>query len=195
MTLDEMKRLPPAEQKAIIARISAARKKGKTTNYASVYNAGAPKIAQAAGVSLEEGKTLHTAYWKLNWSVKAIAEEQVVIEDSRGAKWLVNPVNGFCYSLRKDSDRFSTLCQGTGSYFFDMWVDNILEEMQGKWGKKVLTGSFHDEQIIPVRDDERAINAVKSIVHESINKLNKEYKLRRLLGCESQVGKRYSEIH
>ena len=173
----------------------AARKKGKTTNYASVYNAGAPKIAQAAGVSLEEGKTLHTAYWKLNWSVKAIAEEQVVIEDSRGAKWLVNPVNGFCYSLRKDSDRFSTLCQGTGSYFFDMWVDNILEEMQGKWGKKVLTGSFHDEQIIPVKDDERAINAVKSIVHESINKLNKEYKLRRLLGCESQVGKRYSEIH
>lgn len=100
------------------ANAKAARKKGKTTNYASVYNAGAAKIAQAAGVSLAEGKALHEAYWKLNWSVKAIAEEQVVIRDSKGGKWLVNPINGFCYSLRKESDRFSTLAQGTGSFFF-----------------------------------------------------------------------------
>ena len=173
----------------------AARKKGKTTNYASVYNAGPPKIAQAAGVPLEEGKALHTAYWKLNWSVKAIAEEQVVIEDSRGDKWLVNPINGFCYSLRKDSDRFSTLAQGTGSYFFDMWVDNILEEMQRRWGKKTLTGGFHDEQILTVKDNPKVIEAVTEIVKTSIDKVNKEFRLRRLLGCESQVGKRYSEIH
>ena len=145
MTLDEMKRLPPAEQKAIIAKISAARKKGKTTNYASVYNAGAPKIAQAAGVPLEEGKALHTAYWKLNWSVKAIADEQVIIKDSRGRKWLVNPINGFCYALRSEADRFSTLAQGTGSYFFDMWVDNILTETERRYGKKTLTGSFHKQ--------------------------------------------------
>lgn len=195
LTLEEMKNLPKEEQEKIIAKISAARKKGKTTNYASVYNAGAPKIAQAAGVSLEEGKTLHTAYWKLNWSVKAIAEEQVVIEDSRGAKWLVNPVNGFCYSLRKDSDRFSTLAQGTGSFFFDMWVDNILEEMQRRWGRKTLTGGFHDEQIITVKDGPKVIEAVTEVVRISIDKVNKDFKLRRLLGCESQVGKRYSEIH
>lgn len=125
------------------ANAKAARKKGKTTNYASVYNAGAAKIAQAAGVSLKEGKTLHEAYWELNWSVKAIAEEQCVIRDSKGGKWLVNPVNGFCYSLRKESDRFSTLAQGTGSYFFDMWVDNILTATEEKYGKKTLTGSFH----------------------------------------------------
>lgn len=121
----------------------AARKKGKTTNYASVYNAGSAKIAQAAGVSLKEGKTLHEAYWKLNWSVKAIAEEQVVIKDSRGRKWLVNPINGFCYALRSEADRFSTLAQGSGSYFFDMWVDNILTETERRYGKKTLTGSFH----------------------------------------------------
>lgn len=173
----------------------AARKKGKTTNYASVYNAGPPKIAQAAGVPLEEGKTLHAAYWKLNWSVKAIADEQVVIEDSRGFKWLVNPVNGFCYSLRKDSDRFSTLAQGTGSFFFDMWVNNILDEMQTRWGKKTLTGSFHDEQIVTVKDNPLVIEAVTEVVKQAIDKINTEFKLRRSLGCESQVGKRYSEIH
>lgn len=195
LTLEEMKALPPEQQKEIIARVSAARKKGKTTNYASVYNAGAVKIAQAAGVSLAEGKALHEAYWKLNWSVKAIAEEQVVIRDSKGGKWLVNPINGFCYSLRKESDRFSTLAQGTGSYFFDMWVDNILNETQTRYGRKTLTGSFHDECILCVKDSEKFKQEFTEIIKEAVDKVNTDYKLRRKLGCEVQAGKRYSEIH
>lgn len=177
------------------ANAVAARKKGKTTNYASVYNAGAAKIAQAAGVSLEEGKLLHEAYWKLNWSVKAIAEEQVVIKDYKGNNWLVNPINGFCYALRKESDRFSTLAQGTGSYFFDMWVDNILTKMQERYGKKTLTGSFHDENILVIRDSEKAKEEIKEIVHQAIEDVNIQFGLRRALGCETQFGQRYSEIH
>lgn len=177
------------------ANAKAARKKGKTTNYASVYNAGAAKIAQAAGVSLDEGKTLHEAYWKLNWAVKAIAEEQVVIRDSRGGKWLVNPINGLCYSLRKESDRFSTLAQGTGSFFFDMWVDNILTSMENKYGRKTLTGSFHDENILVVKDLPKFRDEISEIILDSIEKVNVTYKLRRKLGCETQFGQRYSEIH
>lgn len=177
------------------ANAKAARKKGKTTNYASVYNAGAAKIAQAAGVSLKEGKALHEAYWKLNWSVKAIAEDQCVIRDSRGHKWLVNPINGFCYALRKESDRFSTLAQGTGSYFFDMWVDNILTETEKRYGKKTLTGSFHDECILCVKDSDKFKVEFTKIIKEAVDKVNETYKLRRLLGCETQSGKRYSEIH
>lgn len=173
----------------------AARKKGKTTNYASVYNAGAAKIAQAAGVSLKEGKTLHEAYWKLNWSVKAIAEEQVVIKDSRGRKWLVNPINGFCYALRSEADRFSTLAQGSGSYFFDMWVDNILTETEKRYGKKTLTGSFHDECILCVRDTQKFREEFSSLIKGAVEKVNTDFKLRRALGCETQSGKRYSDIH
>lgn len=195
LSFEEMKTLPPEKQKEIIARVSAARKKGKTTNYASVYNAGAAKIAQAAGVSLAEGKTLHEAYWKLNWAVKAIAEEQVVIRDSRGGKWLVNPINGFCYSLRKESDRFSTLAQGTGSFFFDMWVDNILTTMENKYGRKTLTGSFHDENILVIKDLPKFRDEISEIILDSIEKVNVTYKLRRKLGCETQFGQRYSEIH
>lgn len=173
----------------------AARKKGKTTNYASVYNAGPAAIARAAGVSLAEGKILHEAYWKLNWAVKAIADEQVVIRDSKGNKWLVNPINGFCYALRKDSDRFSTLAQGSGSYAFDMWVDNILTEMETRYGKKTLTGSFHDECILCLRDNEKIKEAFKLIIREAVEKVNVTLKLRRALGCETQYGKRYSDIH
>jgi len=177
------------------ANAKAARKKGKTTNYASVYNAGAAKIAQAAGVDLKEGKVLHEAYWKLNWSVKTIAEEQVVIKDSRGHKWLINPINGFCYSLRKESDRFSTLAQGTGSFFFDMWVDRILTKMEEKYGKKTLTFSAHDECVIVINDVERYKAEFAVMIKEAIESVNVEYKLRRRLGCETQFGQRYSEIH
>lgn len=177
------------------ANAKAARKKGKTTNYASVYNAGAAKIAQAAGVSLEEGKTLHEAYWKLNWAVKAIAEEQCVIKDSRGDKWLVNPINGFCYALRKESDRFSTLAQGTGSYFFDMWVDKILDKMYAKYKRKTLTASFHDENVLVIKNLEVFVKEFSDMIQESIEDVNKQFGLRRALGCETQTGYRYSEIH
>lgn len=177
------------------ANAKAARKKGKTTNYASVYNAGAAKIAQAAGVPESEGIILHKAYWELNWSVKAIAEEQVVIRDARGGKWLVNPINGLCYSLRKESDRFSTLAQGTGSYFFDMWVDNILTAMEAKWGVKRLSGSFHDECIICMGDTEENRAAIAAIIKEAVHKVNEDFGLRRKLDCETQFGERYSDIH
>jgi len=177
------------------ANAKAARKKGKTTNYASVYNAGAAKIAQAAGVPLKEGEALHEAYWKLNWAVKAIAEEQVVIKDSRGNKWLVNPVNGFCYALRKESDRFSTLAQGTGAFFFDMWLDNCLNMMHERYGAKTLTGQFHDEHIFTIRDKEKFVEEFKEIIQLSIEKVNEDFRLRRKLGCETQVGYRYSDIH
>lgn len=175
--------------------VKKARRNGKTTNYASVYNAGAAKIAQAAGADLKTGEQLHKAYWELNWSVKTIAEEQVVIKDARGGKWLVNPINGFCYSLRKDSDRFSTLAQGTGSFFFDMWVDNILDAMYAKWGRKTLSGSFHDECIICMGDSPANREAISQIIQDAIQKVNVDYGLRRQLGCKTQFGDRYADIH
>lgn len=195
MNLEQMKNLPSEKQKEIIAKVTKARKLGKTTNYASAYNAGAAKIAQAAGVDLTTGKQLHEAYWNLNWSVKAIAEEQCVIKDSRGNKWLVNPINGFCYALRKESDRFSTLAQGTGSYFFDMWVDAMLDLMQEKYGKKTLTASFHDENVLVIKDLPKYREEFKDIINKAIDIINERYKLRRKLGCDTQYGYRYADIH
>ncbi len=177
------------------AHVKVARKAGKATNYASVYNAGAETIARSAGVDAATGKKLHEGYWKLNWAVKKIAEEQYVFTCAKGFKWLVNPINGFCYSLRKESDRFSTLCQGTGSYFFDMWVDNTLTNMFETFKVKRLCGSWHDEYVLRFRDTEKNRQAMENIVKKSIEQVNETYLLRRPLGCEVQFGKRYSDIH
>jgi hypothetical protein len=195
MTLDEMKKLPKSEQEALIAKISKARAIGKSTNYAAVYGSGAETLSRTSGMSVAQAKTSLEGYWKLNWSVKAIAEEQCVITDDRGKTWLVNPINGFAYSLRSDKDRFSTLCQGTGSFFFDMWVDEILDRMFEKFGVKRLNGEFHDEYITNFTDNPNNKIAMKEITENAIETINKKYFLRRKLGCEVQFGYKYSDIH
>lgn len=195
MTLDEMKALPKDQQQEIINRISKARGIGKSTNYAAVYGSGAETLARTSGMSVANAKVALEGYWKLNWSVKAIAEDQCVIEDSRGGKWLVNPINGFAYSLRSDKDRFSTLCQGTGSYMFDMWCDEILTQMYGKWGVKRLNLQAHDEYVTSFTDTEINREAMKKITEDAITTINKRYYMRRELGCEVQFGENYAAIH
>lgn len=180
---------------AVMEIVKAKRAVGKTVNYASVYKAGAAKIAITAKISKEEAEIALEGYWKLNWAVLEIEKEQIIIEDSRGGKWLINPINGHCYSLRSEKDIFSTLAQGTGSYFFDMWVDKVLEGQMEKWGRCTLTGSFHDEIILVHKDSEKIKDEMGSIVNAAIDKVSEQFKLRRKLGCEVQHGHRYSEIH
>lgn len=160
-----------------------------------VYGGSPEAISKGGGIDLDLAKQLHEGYWKLNWSVKTIADEQCVFEDSKKQKWLINPINGFCYSLRTEKDRFSTLAQGTGSFFFDMWIDNILEAMFSRFKTKKMTGSFHDEAIICFKDSPKAREVMYGIVNDSINKVNTDFLLRRDLGCDIQFGRKYSEIH
>lgn len=180
---------------AVKEAVSKARKGGKTTNYASVYGGSPEAIARGGGIELGLAKKLHEGYWKLNWSVKAIADEQCVFEDSRKQKWLINPINGICYSLRTEKDRFSTLAQGSGSFFFDMWVDRILYKMNECFGVKKLTGSFHDEIIICFKDSPKGREFMKKLVTDAIDYVTDKYMLRRRLGCDVQYGTRYSQIH
>lgn len=186
MTLDEMKALPQREQKALFDRIAAARKVYKAVNYSCVYGAGGATVARAAGVVTQKGEKLVEAYWKRNWSVKAIAEAQIV-KVSSGRKWLYNPVSRFWYSLRYEKDRFSTLNQGTGVYCFDMWVKNVRSK-----GLPII-GQMHDEIIGLVRKGlrERATAVCKWAVGE----VNKLLKLNRELDVDVQFGGSYAEIH
>ena len=172
------------------------RQKGNITITGNCVYGGSPEaIARGGGIDISLAKQLHEGYWKLNWSVKAIGEEQCVFEDSRKQKWLINPINGFCYSLRTEKDRFSTLAQGTGSFFFDIWVDNILTEMERVFKVKKLTGCFHDEYIVAFKDSPKARAMMEKITLDAIEKVNTTFLLRRNLGCDVQFGQKYSGIH
>lgn len=183
------------EQSVVFEKLGKLRQTGKSGNYACQYGSGADTLARTAKVTLDVAKKVVEGYAKLNWSIQAIADEQCVIVDSLGAKWLVNPVNGLLYSIRSDKDRFSTLCQGTGSYFFDIWVDKYLDKMQAKWGVKKLSLTAHDEEVTNFRDTEENKRLVEVFLREAVEEVNVEYKLRRKLDVDVQFGYKYSEIH
>lgn len=176
-------------------KVSEARQQGKTAGYAVAYGGMPASIARGAGVSMEVAESLYDAYWELNWSIKAVAEEQVIIKCSRGLNWLVNPLNGFLYNIRSDKDVWNTLCQGSGSYLFDCWVDKHLTKQKEKWGKCTQTAAFHDEVVIVFKDTPYFRKTFEGFLKDGIKEVSEEYKLRRELGCDCQFGKRYSEIH
>lgn len=108
------------------------------------YGAGFATIARTAKVSEKVGKKLHAGYWKLNWSIKKIAESTTVKKTSFGM-FQKNPVNGFWYSLRSDKDRVSTLIQGLGSYILDVWLLNIFNIAEQRGLEVMLLGQFHKQ--------------------------------------------------
>ena len=101
--------------------------------------------------------------------------------------WLLNPINGFWYSLRTTKDIFSTLVQGTASYVFDLWVEEILKQ------REQITAQFHDEVVLEITEGYE--KQCEEIIRNAINIVNEKLPLNRELDVSVQFGKRYSEIH
>jgi DNA polymerase III epsilon subunit-like protein len=167
-------------------RISQLRYNYKGGNYALQYGAGIKTLAKQLGITMKEAKVISEAYWERNWSVKAISDSMVT-KEVEGSTWQFNPVSKLWYSLRSDKDKFSTLCQGTGTYLFDMWVGFILKE------REQLTANFHDEIILEVKKGNR--DKCVKLLENSIKKVNRMLKLNRELQVDVQFGVNYSEIH
>lgn len=182
----ELTPLQAAMHKAKEQDHSGVRKVYKSVNYACVYGAGGPRVAITAGVPERKGYELVEAYWKRNWSVKAIADAQKV-KTCNGSKWLFNPVSKLWYSLRHEKDRFSTLNQGTGVYCFDTWVKNVRKN------GPPLIGQFHDEIVALIRKGKR--EKLTEHLKRAVAITNEELKLNRALDCSVDFGDSYSQIH
>lgn len=170
----------------IYKALKAVRAVGKKVNYTAVYGAGDAAIARAAGLSKQRGAELKEAYWKRNWSVLAIAAEQIV-KKCLGGMWLFNPVSEMWYSLRYEKDRFSTLNQGTGVYCFDMWIQEFRKK------RPQLTGQMHDEVILTIKKGSR--DKCIALLTEAIKVVNDKLKLNRELEVDVQFGDSYASIH
>ncbi len=190
MNLQSMKELSEEDQKILFAKISVYRKSAKVANYSATYGAQAATVARQAMIPLGNAGDLLSAYWKRNWSIKAIADNcivKTVREKGDSQKWLYNPVSKFWYTLRHDKDRFSTLNQGTASYIFDLWLGYVLEK------REQITGQFHDEFILTIRKGFR--DEATRLLRYAIDKVNDTLKLNREMDIDIQFGERYSEIH
>lgn len=158
----------------------------KNGNYACQYNAGPPRLVLTCGISLDQAKKLHSAYWKMNHAIKKVAESQK-FKDIDGQLWLFNPVSKFWYSLRYERDIFSTLVQSTGSYIFDIWLGKVLDK------REQLTGDFHDELIIHIKKGFE--EPCRKLIEDCMKEINEEFKFNVELSCGIQFGDRYSQIH
>jgi len=173
-----------------VADYSKERSKAKTVNFAGIYGAGAPKIAQSTGMSLEEAKKLHKTYWDRNKSVKQVAKDakhKTVKFQGESQMWLLNPISGFWYSLRTEKDKFSTLNQGTGVFCFDMFVREVRNS-----GIK-LSMQYHDEILfyLPIGQEEE----VRNTLQKCITRVNGRLNLNVPLGISMLFGKNYAETH
>lgn len=165
----------------------------KSTNYACQYGAGIPTVARTAKCDIQTGGRLHKAYWDLNWSIKEISANTTV-KTIDGQMWQLNPVNGFWYSLRTEKDRFSTLCQGTGAYVFDIWCNEVIAICNERWKRDpMLSGQFHDELILQIKKGYREL--WQGVLDEAMERANKILKLNRDCACDVQFGDDYSKIH
>lgn len=174
------------EKTPLFKSLKVVRAIGKKGNYTAVYGAGDAAIARAIQRPLNEGKAFKEAYWKRNWSVLAIAAEQIV-KKCLGGMWLFNPVSELWYSLRYEKDRFSTLNQGTGVWCFDLYIKNIRN------GGPPICGQFHDEFVAVVKKGNR--ERLKAHCQKAIDKTNEELKLNRELDFSVDFGSSYAEIH
>lgn len=172
---------------------SNVRSLGKATNYSCQYGAYPPTIARAAGIDILSAKALWEAYWELNWSINEISEGTET-KACNGVNWQRNPVNGFWYYLKTKKDRFSTLCQGTGSYVFDMWVEEIFKICDERWSREpTLSGQFHDEVILQTKLGTRHI--WEEVLATAMERTNKLLGMRRDMACDVQFDTNYAGIH
>lgn len=191
MTEEEVKqyRVQPTKE------LKAKRHGAKTTNYSCVYGAYPPKIARTAKIPLDEAKVLWETYWKRNWAVKKVAESvetiKIILDDHVAnaieEEWLLNPLNGFYYSLRSEKDKFSTLNQGTGSYCFDVWLGFILSK------RPQLTAQFHDEGVWVIKKGYE--KQMTELLLWAIEQTNESLQLNRRLDIDINYGENYGEVH
>lgn len=183
-TLGEMKSLPKGKQTELFGRLTEVRKKAKVVTYSAVYGVGKAKLARETGMSAKEAGNLLDAYWKRNWAVRKVAQEQFTKEVG-GYTWLKNPVSGFWHELRYDKDRWSTTNQSTAVYIFDSWLARA--RVKGYNGQ----GQFHDETLASVADESQAREALK----QGIEMLNRDLKLNVDFGIDVKSGQTYSDVH
>lgn len=186
MTLEEMKKLPREDQKKLFKQLSSERKKAKVVNYSATYGVGKVKLSRSTGMSEKDAAQLLEGFWKMNWSIKSVAEKAQVRRIG-GKMWLYNPVSRFWISLRNDRDIFSSLNQSTGVFCFDSWLAHC-------WAKGIRgVAQFHDETVTPVKVGTREVTITK--MKDAIMEVNNKLSLNVPLDIDPQFGDRYSEIH
>lgn len=172
--------------KKLMNKLKAARSKGKTTNYASLYLVGAATLGRNLGIPKREAQKLIDAYWEIHWAVKKAAES-FEIKTIDGQMWVLCPISGFWHPLRYEKDKFSLVNQSSAVYCFNIWLYNITQ--QGVW--PIL--QTHDDELLRCKEED--VDKYVEITNKAMENVNQQLKLNVPLACEVQVGYNFAETH
>jgi len=183
---EEFQTLSSEDIKSKYEALGTIRQKAKTTSYSALYGIGKAKLARELKISEKEAQQLLEGYWRLNQAVKTFVET-CEVKTIEGQMWVRNPLNRFWYSLRKESDIFSTVNQGCGSYLHILWCSNLR-----KLGIKIR-GNFHDEIVTTCKSEH--YEETKALLLKAIDLTNKQSRIRVPLKIDIQKGGNYGEVH
>lgn len=183
---ENIRNLDEKESNNLMNKLKAARSKGKTTNYASLYLVGAQTLSRNLEISKKEAQRLIDAYWEIHWAVKKVAES-FEIKTVQNQMWILCPISRFWHPIRNEKDAFSVVNQSSAVYCFNIWLLNITR--QGVW--PIL--QTHDDLLLRCKDGEE--NKYADIINKAMDMTNKQLKLNTDLACEVQIGDNFSETH
>lgn len=186
--------LTQEDKDSVIKVIGKKRGIGKNCGYALQYNCGVPTLARTAKITEKEARVIYKAYKKLNWSIKAISDDQIRKTVSHGMyQW--NSYSKMWYHLKTEKDSYSTLVQGSGSFLLDLWlkqIDNIKKERGIKENLR-LCANVHDENLQEFQGVTE--QEVFEVFDLALKKVNKSLKVEIEFGCDTQFGDNYAAIH
>ena len=145
-----------AEAYSIAAGRKVGRGEGKGITYATLYGAGAAKIAAMLGISLAKGKAVIAAFWDTNIGLKLLKENLEKYWEKQGKKQYIRGIDGRKVYTRSKSSLVNALFQSCGSIIMFLsglfMYDSLCAE--GLIGNGIKRLAFvHDEYQYEVRED------------------------------------------
>ena len=174
------------EQNSLIKKLKVQRSRGKTCNYASLYNVGSETLGRNLEITKKEAQKLIDSYWKIHFAVKE-ATKDFVTKQVGEETWVYNPISKFYYYCRNLKDLFSIVNQSSAVYCFNMWVWNCTQ-----MGIFPVTQSHDDSAYVVTNEN---VEETEGIISEAMRRVNNQLKLNVELACETQVGDNIAETH
>jgi hypothetical protein len=145
-----------AKAYSIAAGRKVGRGEGKGITYATLYGAGAAKIAAMLGISLAKGKAVIAAFWDTNIGLKLLKENLERYWEKQGNKQYIRGIDGRKVYTRSKSSLVNALFQSCGSIIMFLsglyMYDSLCAE--GLIGNGIKRLAFvHDEYQYEVSED------------------------------------------
>jgi DNA polymerase-1 len=154
--------------------VGCSRTQAKTINFASVYGAGAKKLARTIGVPVPEAQKFLNNYFRSYPEVPALKERVLQVTQNRGYVRTITGRRRYVPDINaKGPDRwsaerkaFNCVIQGGAADLMKLAMNKIFStlEKDGLLGRVKIVGQIHDEVTLEVEDKPETLARAEEIL-------------------------------